>query len=93
MADGGEDHVGDESGVDGFLCASLSGFDEESCAELDSVDGAEGALVAVGAGVGDAVVPVLALYWLANVLGDHSVEDGADFGEVNFELGSCSFFP
>lgn len=75
-----DDHVGDEAGVDGFLGAAVAPFDELAGAELYAGFVAEGALVAVGAGVGYAVVPELALDGLFEVFSGYLVEEGDDFG-------------
>ena len=75
------DHqVCDESGVDAFLCASFTPFDELPGAELDPVAGAQGALVAVGSGVGDAVVPHLTVDGLVELVADHDSEVGDYLG-------------
>ena len=60
-ADGAQHHVGDESCVYPFLGAAVAPFSKLAGAQLDAVDVAERALVAVGAGVGDAVIPELAV--------------------------------
>ena len=74
FAGGVDDEVGDQAGVDSFLGASLTPLNELAGAKLDSGAGAQRALVAVRAGVWDAVVPVLAVNWLVELLGDHSAE-------------------
>ena len=79
------DHeVGDEAGVNAFLGASFAPFDELAGAELHAVAGAQCALVAVGPGVGDAVVPELPMDGLVELVGDH-VPEGVDYlGEIDF---------
>ena len=52
--------------------------------QLHAVAGAKGALVAVRAGVGDAVVPELAVDGLVELVGDHFAEGCHNLRQVNF---------
>ena len=80
---GGDDHVRDETRVHALLRAAVAPLDELACAQLHAVTGAQRALVAVWAGIRDAVVPVLTLNFLVQLVFDHGAHGVDDLGKVN----------
>ena len=73
-ADGAQHHVGYESCVDALLGAAVAPFDKLASAQLYSIDVAERALVTVGAGVRDSVVPELAVDREMNFVANNSIK-------------------
>ena len=68
---GGDDHIRHQSGIHGLLGAALAPFDELAGAKLYTFAGAQRPLVAVRAGIGNAVIPVLALDRGSQLVLDH----------------------
>ena len=79
-----DNKVRDKAGVHAFLGSALAPLDQLTGTQLHAVAGAKGALVAVRAGVGDAVVPELAVDWLVELVGDHFAEGCHNLRQVNF---------
>lgn len=81
---GRDDHVRYEAGIYGFLGAALAPFDELTGAQLDPFAGTQCALVAVRAGIGNAVIPVLALDWGSQLVLDHPAHGADHLGQIDF---------
>ena len=79
----GDNHVCDEACIHGLLCAALAPFDELAGAQLYAIAHAQGALVAVGAGIGDSVVPVLTVNTVAHLVFNHAAEGTNNLGQIN----------
>ena len=77
---GCEDHVRDQSGIHGLLGAPIAPLDQLTGAQLHARLAAQGTLVAVRAGIGDAVIPVLPMDLLLELFRSHPSEHRDNLG-------------
>jgi len=79
----GDNDVGDQARIHCLLGAAVTPFDQLPRAQLHAWLAAQGALVAVGARIGDAVVPKLSVDGLFQLVLDHLAENRHDLREVD----------